>query len=229
MHMLRVLALAVAASALPTDPTVGGASLRVRQEEEEENKVKSEGAFDTDIPVEGGDVLQAVAMPATTVGSFEVEFQDTAANSFTVTENTAPAAPPAGFVAVDPSSFKVQFTGAVDAITRGQIDYIGTNADVDISQAQIGRLCTETNTFVIMDETVGEREFEAEENEIAVNLANTALMNGEFGIFVADTATATDGSADTTTGGATTGSTLDLLLQLLGVGNTAAATPVPAE
>ncbi|KAI0019209.1 hypothetical protein F4780DRAFT_793705 [Xylariomycetidae sp. FL0641] len=226
MHFSRVFLLAVAASALPTDSTSKGTSLRLR-EEEEENKVKSQGQFDTDTAVKGGDLFQAVAMPPTTVGSIEVEYQNKVANSFTVTENKAPASPPVGFKAVDPSSFKVQFTGDVSALTRGQIDYIGTDAaTVDISQAQIGRLCTETNSFLIMDSTVAEREFEADENELAFTLRNTALMNGEFGVFVADPAASSNTGAatgGTTAGGTTTtGSIVDTLLSLLGGGNAAA-------
>ena len=50
----------------------------------------------------------------------------------------------------------------------------------DISQGQIGKLCTETNTFVI-DPAIGELEFEAEENELSLTVDN---MNGEWGVFI---------------------------------------------
>ncbi|CAJ2511436.1 Uu.00g070610.m01.CDS01 [Anthostomella pinea] len=226
MHMLRLLILAAAAvSALPTGPAARRSSLSARQEEDEKNKVKSTGTFDTDTPVEGGDLLQAIAMPPTTVGSIEVEFADKVANSFTVTENKTPAAAPSGFVLADPSSFKVQFTGSVDAITRGQIDYIGTNRAVDITQAQIGRLCTETNSFVVLDSTLAEREFEAVEDELAVTLTNTALMNGEFALLTPDPAASTGAGAAAGAGagagaGTATGSSLaDILAALLGGGN----------
>ncbi|KAH9884868.1 hypothetical protein F4778DRAFT_523024 [Xylariomycetidae sp. FL2044] len=234
MQVLRVILLAAAtASALPRNPTSsrrsGPLSIRQEEEEEEENKVKSTGEFDTEIAVEGGDLLQAVAMPPNDVGAFEVEFADVDANSFTVTENTAPAAPPAGFTLADASSYIVQFTGSVDAITQGQIDYIG-NADVDITNNQIGRLCTETNTFVVLDETLAEREFEADENELAVKLANTALLNGEFALLTPDASAADDAANDTADDAADdaadtgSGNSLaDLLSALFGGGASAGA------
>ena len=108
-------------------------------------------------------------------------------------------------------------------IGANNYDISGT---VDISQGQIGRLCTETNTFVI-DPAVGELEFEAEENELTLTVAN---MNAEWGIFLPDAAAAAPaaGAADgAATGGATGGATstgntlLDLLMSLLTRGSTA--------
>lgn len=57
----------------------------------------------------------------------EVEFQGAEAAALLVTENKTPAAPPAGFAAVESSSFIVQLAGgsvAGGAITLQKIDYI---------------------------------------------------------------------------------------------------------
>lgn len=94
---------------------------------------------------------------------------------------------------------------------------------VDISKGQIGRLCAETNTFVI-DPAVGELEFEAEENELSLKVAN---MNAEWGIFLPAAAAAP--AAGSATGGATGGATstgnafIDLMMSLFTRVGTAAA------
>lgn len=50
----------------------------------------------------------------------------------------------------------------------------------DITKAQVGRLCAETGAFVI-SETLGELEFEAEENEVTLNLNKNVTAEGEWG------------------------------------------------
>ena len=59
-----------------------------------------------------------------TVGAFELEFSAKDARTLTVTENKKPAAPPAGFKALEPSSFIVNMTEGGDKLTFGGIDYI---------------------------------------------------------------------------------------------------------
>ena len=59
-------------------------------------------------------------------------------------------------------------------MTLSKIDYIFDVASAglvgkDITQAQVGKLCAETGSFVI-SATLGELEFEAEENEVTLNL-----------------------------------------------------------
>ena len=56
-------------------------------------------------------------------------------------------------------------------------------AGKDITKAQVGRLCTETNAFVI-SESLGELEFELEENEVTLNLNKNVTAQGEWGIFL---------------------------------------------
>jgi hypothetical protein len=51
---------------------------------------------------------------------------------------------------------------------------------MDLSQAKIGKLCSDLNVFVI-DEVLGESEFEVEEVEVTVTVTD---MNGEWGIFI---------------------------------------------
>lgn len=52
---------------------------------------------------------------------------------------------------------------------------------VDLSKAQVGKLDAASKAFVI-DKTLGELEFEADENEVAFK--NVKNVNGEWGIFV---------------------------------------------
>lgn len=90
---------------------------------------------------------------------------------------------------------------------------------LDISKGVLGRLCTETKTFVV-GAAVGETEFEADENELTTLVDNIV---GEFAMFLPDAAAATGGAAaaeGATTGGssATTAEVLAQLLGLLGVG-----------
>jgi hypothetical protein len=53
----------------------------------------------------------------------------------------------------------------------------------DITKAQVGRLCPETGSFVI-SETLGELEFELEENEVTLNLNKNVTAEGEWGKFI---------------------------------------------
>jgi len=85
--------------------------------------------------------------------------------------------------------------GSSKGLTLSKIDYI-RNADstVDISQAKLGKLCRETNSFVIGD-GVGESEFEADENELATKVVD---LVGEFAVFVPDGAAAAAPAAPAT-------------------------------
>lgn len=122
------------------------------------------------------------------VGSFEFEFSNTAADTVTVTENKTPAAPPAGFELLETSSFKVALATSKGAgLTLSKIDYIFDTASPgvqgkDITKARVGKLCTDTNSFTI-SETLGELEFEAEENEVTLNLNKDVTAEGEWGEF----------------------------------------------
>ncbi|KAH7160497.1 hypothetical protein B0J13DRAFT_402305, partial [Dactylonectria estremocensis] len=192
------LSLISVAAAAPTSSHTFRAALVARNETEvpaeegageeaeaEEGEVEAEGQFDTPVALEGGDVKQDVLFPAGTNGVLEVEFQNAEGRTLTVTENTSPAAAPDGFVAVEAVTYKIDLAEGADNLTLSKVDYI-LNADstLDISQGKIGRFCTEANAFVI-DSAVGELEFEAEENELTLSVAN---MNGEWGIFIPDTA-----------------------------------------
>ena len=96
----------------------------------------------------------------------------------------------------------------------------------------MGKLCTETNTFVV-GAGVGELEFEAEENELSLTVDD---MNGEWGVFVPSAAGAAEGDAvagnetaeeapvategvaeEGTAGGSTCTSQLCQILQLIGL------------
>ncbi|KAF2712564.1 hypothetical protein K504DRAFT_499649 [Pleomassaria siparia CBS 279.74] len=157
--------------------------------EGEGNEKNLVGVFDVVTELEGGDIKQDVQFTKSAVGSFEFEFQGAAADQLTVTENKTPAAPPAGFVAIEPSSFKVALAQSKGVgLTLSKIDYIFDTAStattgVDLTKAKVGKLCTDVGAFVI-EETLGEVEFEADENEVTLNLNKAVVAEGEWGIFV---------------------------------------------
>ncbi|KAJ4380918.1 hypothetical protein N0V85_008721 [Neurospora sp. IMI 360204] len=172
------------ASAVASATATAGAGTGGKEEEEDPNEVEQAGKFNTVITLGGGNVKTDTQFPAGTVGAFEVEFKNPDARQLRVTENKTPAAAPPGFKALEPVSYKVEIGGgASKGLTLSKIDYIrNTNSTVDISQAKLGKLCTETNSFVIGD-GVGETEFEADENEVATKVPD---LVGEFALFVPD-------------------------------------------
>jgi hypothetical protein len=150
------------------------------------DEVEIESAFDTAVPVEGGELKQDLVFTPSTVGKFEFEFQSAAADEITVTENAggAAAAPPTGFEAIEPNSYTVALSVSKGAgLTLSKIDYIFDAALVegkDVTQAKVGKLCAETGSFVI-SETLGELEFELEENEVTLNLNKDVTAEGQWG------------------------------------------------
>ncbi|KAF4873779.1 hypothetical protein CGCSCA1_v007010 [Colletotrichum siamense] len=149
--------------------------------EKKENEKEIEGAFNVPVRLGGAGVKQDVLFPPGKNGRFEVEFQNAIGRTLTVTENRAPAPPPAGFTAVEAVSFKVNLAEGAQGMTLSKIDYIlNPGNKLDISKGQIGRLFPEANAFII-DPALGELEFEAEENELTLKVAN---MNGEFAVFL---------------------------------------------
>ncbi|EQB54840.1 hypothetical protein CGLO_05280 [Colletotrichum gloeosporioides Cg-14] len=149
--------------------------------EKKENEKEIEGAFNVPVRLGGAGVKQDVLFPPGKNGRFEVEFQNAIGRTLTVTENRAPAPPPAGFTAVEAVSFKVNLAEGAQGMTLSKIDYIlNPGNKLDISKGQIGRLFPEANAFII-NPALGELEFEAEENELTLKVAN---MNGEFAVFL---------------------------------------------
>lgn len=70
-------------------------------------------------------------------------------------------------------------------LTLSKIDYVFDAASAglagkDVTKAQVGKLCAETGSFVI-SETLGELEFEVEENEVTLNLNKNVTAEGEWG------------------------------------------------
>ncbi|KAK3312584.1 hypothetical protein B0H66DRAFT_459442, partial [Apodospora peruviana] len=165
-----------------------GAGAGAGEEEKAENEVEQEGQFGTVINLGGGDVKTDTEFPPGVIGRFEVEFQNAQARLLRVTENKTPAAPPPGFTALEPVSYIVEIGGgASTGFTLSKIDYI-RNADstVDIRTGQIGKLCKETNSFVI-GAGVGELEFEDDENELTLTVKD---LVGEWAMFLPDAAAA---------------------------------------
>jgi hypothetical protein len=155
------------------------------------DEVEIESAFDAAVPVQGGDLKQDLVFTPSTVGKFEFEFQNAAADEITVTENAGAATigAPAGFEAIEPNSYTVALSVSKGAgVTLSKIDYIFDTASAglvgkDITKAQVGKLCAETGTFVIGG-LLGELEFEAEENEVTLNLNKKVTAEGQWGIFL---------------------------------------------
>jgi hypothetical protein len=146
------------------------------------------------VPVQGGDLKQDLVFTPSTVGKFEFEFQSAAADEITVTENAgaAAAAPPAGFEAIEPNSYTVALGVSKGAgLTLSKIDYIFDAAAAglagkDVKQAQVGKLCAETGSFVI-SALLGELEFELEENEVTLNLNKNVTAEGQWGKSISPT------------------------------------------
>jgi hypothetical protein len=109
---------AVAAGAGAAAVAAGG------KEVENANKIDLAGVFDTAIALAGGDVQQDVLFTKSAVGALEIEFANAAGRTLTVSENKAPAAPPAGFAALEPSSFKINLAEGADGLTLQKVDYI---------------------------------------------------------------------------------------------------------
>ncbi|KAK2802337.1 hypothetical protein FQN51_004630 [Onygenales sp. PD_10] len=154
------------------------------------NELEVAGVFDQPIALGGGDVKTDVLFTKSAVGALEVEFQNQEGRTLTVTENKTPAAPPTGFIAIEPSSFQINLAEGADGLTLQKVDYVFdvTNpavAAMDLAQSKVGLLCTDRNIFIV-DDALGELEFEAEENEISLIVNN---MNGEWGIFIPEGAT----------------------------------------
>lgn len=119
-------------------------------------------------------------------GAIEAEYNGTAANTITVAPKMATIAPPTGLMYIDPLTFTISTATPPATGDIHQVDYIFGEASsnaVDVKQSVIGKLDTATNQFVT--ENLGELEFEAEENELALKVAD---MNGEWAVFVPTTA-----------------------------------------
>ncbi|KAH7368720.1 hypothetical protein B0T11DRAFT_350275 [Plectosphaerella cucumerina] len=151
------------------------------------NEVEQAGQFDVPIALGGGNVKVDTLYPPGQNGVFEIEFQNADGRTLTVSQNPNPAAPPPGFVAVEPVSFIVNLAEGAEGVTLQKVDYIlNKNNTLDISKGSIGRFCPEAGAFVI-DPQVGEQEFEVEENELLIKVKN---MNGEWAVFVPAAASA---------------------------------------
>ncbi|KAK4227521.1 hypothetical protein QBC38DRAFT_364142 [Podospora fimiseda] len=170
-------------------------------EEKDENELELQGTFGRAISLGGGNIKTDVLFPPTNIGLFEVEFQNQNGRTLTVQQVQKPTgSAPDGFDFLEPVAYSVKLRGGTRNLTLQKIDWI-RNADgnLDISQGKIGKLCSETNTFVISD-TIGELEFEAEEAELTLKVNN---LNGQWAVFLPKAGAATGGAAATpATGGA---------------------------
>lgn len=120
-----VAAAAVAETgAVAANGTAAVAAAAGEEEVEDLNKLDLAGVFDTAVALQGGDIPQDVLFTKSAVGALEVEFQNTEGRTLTVTENKTPAAPPTGFQALEPSSFKIDLAEGADGLTLQKVDYV---------------------------------------------------------------------------------------------------------
>ncbi|KIW84355.1 hypothetical protein Z517_03605 [Fonsecaea pedrosoi CBS 271.37] len=164
-------------------------------------KININGTFSQAVALQGDDIQTDVLYPPSAIGSLEIEFKNRDGRTLNVRENKTPAPPPTGFVALEPSSFIVSLAGGTQGLTLQKVDYIFNVANpavvaANIAQAQVGKLSADGCQFVI-DPALGELEFEAEENELSLTVAD---MNGEWGIFVSQAAVASQAAAEETPG-----------------------------
>ncbi|KAK1996328.1 hypothetical protein LX36DRAFT_580623 [Colletotrichum falcatum] len=170
-----------------------GAGESAEEEAEEEGEQELEGQFTVPLRLGGANVKQDILFPPGTNGRLEVEFQNSVGRTLTVTENRSPAAAPPGFIAVEPVSYIINLAEGAQGLTLSKVDYIINPGNaLDVSKGQIGRLFKEINAFII-DPALGELEFEAEENELTLTVAN---MNGEFAVFIPQAAAAAPPAAE---------------------------------
>ncbi|KAH8883748.1 hypothetical protein GQ53DRAFT_882224 [Thozetella sp. PMI_491] len=161
-------------------------SLVVKVGEEESEKIKTNGFFGSANPVQGGNVFIKLIMPTNVVGSIEPEYNSTVSNSITVVPKMASITPPTGMKYLDPLTFLISTATPPTTGDTMKVDYIYTEATkqaVDVTKLAIGKLDTATNQFVT--DGVGELEFEGDENELSLTVAD---MNGEWAIFAPDSA-----------------------------------------
>ncbi|EKD19929.1 hypothetical protein MBM_01881 [Drepanopeziza brunnea f. sp. 'multigermtubi' MB_m1] len=148
-----------------------------------------EAEFGEKVALEGNDTKIDTLFPQSAIGRFEFEFKSKTADELTVNENKTPAAAPAGFEHIEPSSFQVALgVSRGVGLTLAKIDYIfdignAALAGKDLSQSRVGRLNTDTSAFVI-DETLGSLKFDVEEGEISLTLNDGVVAEGEWGIFL---------------------------------------------
>lgn len=112
----------VAANGTAANATAAAAA--GEEEVEDPNKLDLAGVFGTAVALQGGDIQQDVLFTKSAVGSLEVEFKNTEGRTLTVTENKTPAAPPTGFQALEPSSFKINLAEGADGLTLQKVDYV---------------------------------------------------------------------------------------------------------
>lgn len=87
-------------------------------------KADKKGSFDIPIALGGGDAKQNIVFTKSAVGALDVEFANKVALTLTVTENKMPAAPPTGFKAIEPSSFKIKLAEGDNGVTLTKVGYV---------------------------------------------------------------------------------------------------------
>jgi hypothetical protein len=97
------------------------------------------------------------------------------------------ASPPAGFLFVDGSSFKISTASATSKTTDTvKVDYIFTEAvkaAADVTKGVVGKFDVATKTWVTTG--LGEFELEADENEWTLTVAD---LNGEWALLIPQSA-----------------------------------------
>lgn len=112
------------ATATATATPAAGAGAGAEAEEGEENEIEQQAQFGQVIQLGGGNIKTDTLYPPGVNGVFEVEFQNQQGRTMRVSENRNPAAPPTGFTALEPVSYRVEVGGGTRNLTLQKIDYI---------------------------------------------------------------------------------------------------------
>ncbi|KAK7954682.1 hypothetical protein PG996_015494 [Apiospora saccharicola] len=162
-------------------PPAGGAAGGEKKKDDKAGQIEVAAAFGT-TNIVNANAFTNLNFPVNAAGSLEVELNGTVANKVVVAPIMATLPPPAGHMYVDPLTFSVKTATPPAKGDTSKLDYKftdGIKAVIDPTKAVTGRLDAATNQWVTTG--LGEFEFEADENEWSLKVAD---VNGVWAFFV---------------------------------------------
>ncbi|KAK8001605.1 hypothetical protein PG991_013827 [Apiospora marii] len=162
-------------------PPAGGAAGGDKKADDKAGQIEVAAAFGT-ANIVNANAFTNLNFPVNAAGSLEVELNGTVANKVVVAPIMATLPPPAGHLYVDLLTFSVQTATPPAQGDTSKLDYKftdGIKSVIDPTKAVTGRLDAATNQWVTTG--LGEFEFEADENEWSLKVAD---VNGVWGFFV---------------------------------------------
>ncbi|KAK8066666.1 hypothetical protein PG997_013413 [Apiospora hydei] len=166
-------------------PATGGAAGGEKKKDDKSGQIEVPAGFGT-ANVVNANAFTNLNFPTNAAGSLEVELNSTTANQVVVAPIMATLQPPAGHMYVDPLTFSVRTANPPAPGGTSKLDYKfteGIKAAIDPTKAVTGKLDAATNQWVTTG--LGEFEFEADENEWSLKVAD---VNGVWAFFVPATA-----------------------------------------